>query len=113
MLEAVDRTDPMEFEDKAIPVNELPSTIGSEEMDQLIAVFNEYGIDDQRWISRQLKGLASGMGLPNGNIRKLQRDQFDTAVSLLRKGLDKWVESTSSEASDSGPDASTAQRGAA
>lgn len=113
MMEAVDRTDPMDFEDKSTPVNELPSTIGSEEMDELIAVFNDYGIQDQRWISRQLKGLASGMGLPNGNIRKLPRDQFDTAVSLLKKGLDTWVESTSSDASGSEQDASTAQRGAA
>jgi phage RecT family recombinase len=111
MMEAVDRTDPMEFEDT--PVNELPTTVGKEQIAELVAVFHEYDITSDQWINRQLKGLAAGMGLPNGNIHSLPVDRFDEAVELLRKGLDRWQTSTQSEPSDSAQDDTTAQRGAA
>lgn len=111
MMEAVDRTDPMDFDSKEIPVNELPTTVSKEDVDSLVALFDEYGITDERWISRQLRGLALSLGV--NSINKLPAESLGEAKSLLKSGLEQWQRSMKSDPSDSAQGDTTAQRGAA
>jgi phage RecT family recombinase len=101
MLEAVERTDPMDFrEDKAKVVNESGAKIDVQgQTSTLIDMALDAGYPESG-IDRQLQGLAAGMGYDN--IRAIPANEFERAVSLMEKGLRRWKDQKSPTSAPSG-----------
>jgi phage RecT family recombinase len=109
MMEAVDRTDPMEFSKHDARVIDDETTLSQPQLNGLIEMMKEAQFPD-RGVNAQLQGLASKLGYPKG-IRSVLIKDYDAAASLMEAGLKRWKEATSqtSEPSDSEPVDSTAQ----
>jgi phage RecT family recombinase len=111
MMDAAERTDPMEFGVEQAKVVDLQHGIGTQELDALVEQMKEANYPEQG-MDRQLQGLASGMGC--ANIRSVPIGRFDEAQQLMARGLEKWKErmSGTSAASDLKQESITAQEAA-
>ena len=112
MLDAVERTDPMDFKEdeaKVVAGHKRAPTFDQSHIDSLCDVMREAGYDTRGW-NKQLQGLAVGMGYPAG-IRSVLVTEFDRAKELMERGLVAWKERTSSKSaqSDSAQGTTTAQ----
>lgn len=112
MLEAMDRTDPVEFDNKVVPVNEYQNVlIGQDELEELHTLMREAGMPNENQ-APLVNGLASTFGVKG--IRKLPMASFEDLKALLQEGLEKWKAKLSKlEPSDSKQVSSTAQTEAA
>lgn len=118
MMEAVDRTDPMDFggdtptriDPHGPNVIDPEMPISSDQINVLIDMMVEAGVDARAHDS-WLSGLASKLGFPEG-IRAVTLGTFDAAASTMEQGLKRWAESTqsSSHQSTSGQEDTTSQK---
>lgn len=115
ILEAVERTDPMDFGGETgngvdhRKTIDPGATINSEQVDILVNLMRDAGVPEMGF-DRQLQGLAVGMGVRN--IHSLPMGRLDEAISLMERGLEKWKErqSATSDASSYEQDDTTARR---
>jgi phage RecT family recombinase len=114
MLDAVNRTDPVEFQNKREDsvVNDL-STIDQSQIDVLVRMMEDAGYPVRGW-DAQLEGLALSAGFPAG-IKHVLKERFEAVASLMEEGLSRWKsqKSATSPPSTSEPEGSTAREVAA
>lgn len=105
MMEALDRTDPMDF---STPVNELHKEfLGESEMDGLLAVLDRAGFPEEGQ-RRQLHGLARSLGYQS--INQVPITEYQRAKEALKEGLDRWHASmTSADSGSAQADATSRQ----
>lgn len=103
-MEAVERTDPMDFSESRV-VNES-YTLSSDQVNELISMMATAGVNAQAH-DAWLAGLAKRLGYKG--IRHVNEEDFDKAKSLMKEGLERWQTLSTSEPSDSGQGATTAQ----
>jgi recombinational DNA repair protein RecT len=111
MMEAVDRTDPMEFENNT-PVNELnKETLTVEQLKEFRDIMDAAGVNRAAQAAT-MNGIANSLGFPSG-IRVVPQSMYTDVKSTLEKGLAQWKERSSHLGqSDSKQEENTAQRGA-
>jgi len=100
MMAAVERTDPMAFDDSIVVERD---TVDQGNIDELLTMMTEAGVDDKAH-DAWLKGLAQKMGYQS--IRMLKASDFEAAASIMEEGLRQWkikhsTPSPSSEQADS------------
>lgn len=105
MMEAVERTDPMDFTEAKV-IHES-DTLTSEQVNELIRMMADAGVD-ARAHDAWLAGLAKKMGYKG--IRHIPADEFDAAALLMKEGLERWKTLSTSEPSDLEQDATTARK---
>ena len=105
MLEAVERTDPMSFQEEDRVVEESPY-IDGDMIDELRGIMDEAGFPPAGH-DAQLAGLARAMGYQKG-IRHMLRKDFSAAVEKLKEGLERWQSSRASNESASEPENTSA-----
>ena len=106
MLDAVERTDPVDFSANDATIIEDSASINEQQVKELIQQLEEAGYPE-RGYDRQLQGLAAGLGYQN--IRKLPTARFEEAMSLMKRGIERWKERVSpvSNGSGSAPEGTT------
>lgn len=109
MMEAVDRTDPMEFDDKIVPVNEMSKVLlGQDELVALRDKMDDAGVP-RKAQAATMQGIASSLGFDG--IRKVPMTRFHSVEAMLDEGLRQWKERLSaSEQSASAQENTTARK---
>lgn len=113
-LEAVERTDPMDFvadsKIDAQSVVEESVVIDGDMIDELVEIMEEGGVPPKlhgAW----LKGLAAGLGYQS--IKKVLKSDFERARDGMKEGLKRWQASMQQTTSDSKQDGDTSREEAA
>jgi hypothetical protein len=92
MMDAVNRTDPMDFSDDRVVVEK--DTLDQEQVNELIQMMADAGIPatgHDGWLA----GLANKLGYPRQPITAVKKDDFEAAASLMEEGIRIWRERTS------------------